>query len=171
MRRAGVTVLLVLISFLLQTTLFHYIELAGVIPNLLLIITVFTGYINGRTPGIAVGLFCGLILDGQYGSTIGLYALIFMTIGYLNGLCNRIFYREDTMMPLTLVAVSEFVYGILVFVLEFLLRGRLNLGYYFVRVMMPELIYTLVMAILMYKLVLWLYKIVEHPKTGGDMLC
>lgn len=172
MRRGIVTVILILISFLLQTTVLHYIELGGVIPNILLIITVYTGYINGRTPGIIAGLVCGFILDGQYGDLIGLYALIYMTIGYVNGLSNRIFYREDTMMPLVLVAISEIVYGVLVFVLEFLLRGKISLGYYLGRVMMPELVYTLVVSIFLYKFILWLYKIVEHPDDkGGARLC
>jgi len=172
MKRFIITILLIIISFLLQTTLLHYIKLGGVIPNLLLIITVFTGYINGRTPGIVAGLMCGFLSDGQYGDLIGLNALIYMTIGYLNGLSNRIFYREDTMMPVFLVAVSELVYGVLVYILEFLLRGRLNLGFYLGSIIMPELIYTLIASIILYKFILWLYRIIEHPdKKGGSMLC
>ena len=75
------TIIIILLAFLLQTTVFHKLALANVVPNLLLILTVCYSYMRGRTSGEVIGLVCGLMLDMMYGSVIGLYAFIFMTIG------------------------------------------------------------------------------------------
>ena len=65
------SILVILFAFLLQTTVFRVIELADVVPNLLLVATVSYAYLRGRTSGIITGFFCGLMLDMMYGSVIG----------------------------------------------------------------------------------------------------
>ena len=86
------TIIIILLAFLLQTTVFHKLALANVVPNLLLILTVCYSYMRGRTSGEVIGLVCGLMLDMMYGSVIGLYAFIFMTIGFLCGYCQKIYF-------------------------------------------------------------------------------
>ena len=43
-KRAAVTVLIVLAAYLLQCTLFNHLELAGIKPNLILIVTASFGF-------------------------------------------------------------------------------------------------------------------------------
>lgn len=80
------TIVIIFIGFILQTTALHAIELADVVPNILLILTVCYSYMRGRTSGLLTGFLCGLLLDMQFGNVIGLYAFVFMTIGFL---CHR----------------------------------------------------------------------------------
>lgn len=149
------TVLLILLCYLLQTTIFHYFRLANVIPNLMLIMTVSTGYIRGRKDGLITGLICGLLSDVVFGSVIGLYGLIFMLIGFFSGYANIIYFKNNFWAPLILVGIGDFIYGFLFFVFEFLLRGKLNFITYFRLVILPEMIYTMLIAVLLYKLI-WL---------------
>ena len=71
------TIFIILLAFLLQTTIFHKLAMANVVPNLLLILTVCYSYMRGRTSGELIGLLCGLMLDMMYGSVIGLYLFCF----------------------------------------------------------------------------------------------
>lgn len=151
MKRFIVVTLEILICFLLQTTVFQWISLAGVVPNLLLILTVATGLMRGRTEGLTVGLFCGLLLDLCYGSLVGLYALFYLIIGYLNGYTHRIFVKDDITIPIVLIGVSDFVYFLLHYTFVYLLKGKLNIGFYFLKMGLPEIIYTVIIAIFLYK--------------------
>ena len=58
---------LVLVFFLLQCTIFPSLQLGGVRPDLLIILTVATGIIRGKKDGVLVGFFSGLLIDIQFG--------------------------------------------------------------------------------------------------------
>lgn len=143
--------LLIVICFILQSTVFQVLALANVVPNLLVIVTAAIGYMRGRKEGLVTGLVCGLLVDMAYGDVIGLYGMIYMFVGYLNGLCNKVYYRDEITIPIILVGVSDLIYSILFYLFGFLLRNRLNLFFYFRRIMLPELVYTVAISILLYK--------------------
>ncbi len=57
-----------------------------------------------------------------------------MYIGFVNGKFSRIFYPEDIKLPLALIIVSDISYGLICYILMFLLRGRFHFPYYFTSV-------------------------------------
>lgn len=143
----------IIISFLLQTTVFRWFELAGTVPNILLILTVSYGFLKGRKAGLFVGIACGLLIDFLYGDLLGISAIIFMTIGYGNGYIGRIFNREDKIVPIVLTGFSQFAYFILYYTFNFLLRGKINIVFYFITIGLPEIVYTTLTAIVFYRLI------------------
>ncbi len=151
-KRFIIIVLEILICFLLQTTVFQWVALAHVTPNLLLILTVAAGLMRGRTEGLAVGFVCGILIDFCYGNVLGLYALIYMVIGYLNGYAQKILTKDDLTIPVLMVGISQFVYFFLFYVFEFLLNGKLNLLFYLIQMGLPQIVYTVVVSIVLYKL-------------------
>lgn len=151
-KRKVTSIIIILLAFILQTTIFQSLVLADVVPNLLLIVTVCYGYLRGRTSGILTGFLCGLLLDMVYGSVIGLYAFVFMTIGFVVGFCQKIYFTDSLVLPSILIVVGDFLYGIYYFVTEFLMRGRIHFGFYFLHVILPEMIYTALIGILLYRL-------------------
>ena len=150
MWRKIVIACMVLMCFVLQSTLMKWIALGNVAPNLLIIITAAYGFMRGKKSGLLVGFFCGLLTDIFFGEVVGFYALIYMYIGYGNGFFNRIFFKEDIKLPLFLIALSDLFYGFVVYVLLFLLRGRFAFGYYMTNVILPEMIYTIVLTFIIY---------------------
>lgn len=155
MKKLIVSFLLVILAYLLQTTLMPGISLANVCPNIVLIIVVYIGYINGRTFGLFMGLISGLLYDFQFGTIIGLYGLIYMFIGYLSGICHKIYFREDYTLPVVLVTINSFLFGFSVYITGFLLRGKLNFDFYFSKVILPEVVYTVLLSIIIYKIIIF----------------
>jgi rod shape-determining protein MreD len=151
-KRLIVIAIEIIICFLIQSTMFHYIAMAKVMPNLLLILVVSTAYMRGRMTGLFVGLFSGLLVDLSFGNVVGLYALFYMLIGYFVGFSHKIYSEDDYTLPIIFVAVSDLIYGFLYYIFEFLLRSRLNILYYLRRMILPEVIYTVVISIFLYKL-------------------
>lgn len=141
----------VVILFLMQTTVFPSIALAGVVPDLLLILVVNIGFMRGRTRALLTGLLCGFMLDCCYNNIIGVYALMYMSIGYLAGFSHRIYDENDYTIPLLITGIAEFLMNIMYFIVYFLLQGKLNIGFYLYRFTIPRILYTIVISILLYK--------------------
>ena len=167
-KRKVVSIFIIFITFLLQTTLCQSMALANVVPNLLLVVTICYGYLRGRTSGILIGFFCGLLLDMVYGSVIGLYAFVFMTIGFVIGFCQKIYFTDSLILPSILIVAGDFLYGIYYFVTEFLMRGRIHFGFYFLHVILPEMIYTALVGILVYRFLDMLERfLTSHREEAG----
>ena len=98
--------ILIIICFLLQSTVFRSLAFAGIVPNLLIILTASFGFMRGENEGLVIGFFSGLLCDIFFGDILGFYALILMYIGFLNGKFNRIFYPEDIKLPLALIIIK-----------------------------------------------------------------
>lgn len=157
-----ITFIEIIICFLLQSAVFPHFALANVVPDVMIILIVANAYRRGIFSGMFTGLFCGLLVDCMFGSVIGLYGILYMVIGYLNGYSSKIYDKEDVTIPLVLIAVSEFVYCFFYYVFEFLMRGRLNIGYYMFRIGLPSIIYTVLVGILLYKLFNWISIVISR---------
>lgn len=169
MLRKVIVTIFILVCFVLQCSVFSNFAFAGIIPNLMIIITSSFGFMRGEEEGMVIGFACGLLCDVFFGQILGFYALVFMYIGFLNGKFSRIFFPEDIKLPLALIVVSDISYGVLCYVLMFLLRGRLNFPYYFTSVILPEVLYTIVVTMFLYPVVLMVnQKLEEKEKRSAQ---
>lgn len=143
-------IILILVCFMLQTSVFNKLKLASVAPNLMLVVTAAIGFMKGSTKGLFTGFFCGLILDCYFGSLLGILALFYMVIGYLNGFFRRLLFSDDYKLPMALIFSSDLVFGLFMYLVEFLFRNKYELGFYFMNIMMPEAVYTTMVGLLVY---------------------
>lgn len=161
LKRKLVTILIIIVCFLLECTLFRKMSFGSIAPNLLIVVTSSFGFMRGKKEGMFVGFFSGLLLDIFFNDLIGFYALIFMLLGYINGFFQRIFYDEDIKLPLFLIAASDFVYGNIVCIFMFIMRSRFHYGYYLTNIIIPELIYTILITLVLYQLILLINRKLE----------
>lgn len=145
---------LVFLSFILQSCALGSVSLGGIVPNLLVIVTSAYGFMRGERAGLLVGFVCGMLYDACFGDMLGFYALIYMYIGFVNGKFTRVFYPEDIKLPLMLIAVSDLTYSVVCYLLQFLLNGRFQFGWYLLHIILPELFYTILATILLYPCIL-----------------
>ena len=152
MKSKLVHLLLILVCFLLQGTLMKRIAIGSISPNLILICCISMGLMRGRKSGMWTGFFSGLLIDMFYGSVFGFYAMVYMNIGFFSGYAHRICYDDDLKVPVMLAACADFIYSLGVYALQFLLRGRLDLSVYFVRIILPEMFYTVLLTFFVYRI-------------------
>ena len=160
-KRFVITAVILIAAYLLQCTVFSSLELAGIKPNLLIIVTASFGFMRGSREGMLVGLFAGLLTDIQFGDMIGFYAMIYLFVGFINGLFERLYFDEDIKLPLFLIAGSDFIYGVVIYFLMFLLRSDFQFLYYLNRIIIPEAIYTIVITLAVYPLLLFINRRLE----------
>ena len=146
-----------IILFLLQHTVFTNLSVGNIIPDLLIILIFAVAYQNGKVAGIFAGIAGGLLLDITFGSVIGVYALAYMFIGYFCGFLATYYIKSDLILPLAVISVSEFLFSFYCYIVNRLIYGDTSIGYYFKRIMIPKVAYTIILALIIYKLLDYIY--------------
>lgn len=168
MKRGIITAILIFICFLLQCTVFRTLSFGGIVPNLLIVLTSAFGFMRGEKSGLVIGFFCGLLVDIFFGSVIGFYALLYMYIGYMNGKFCSVFFPQDIKLPVILISLSDLFFGLCCYTILFLLRGRFNFSFYFLHIILPEIVYTILVTLVLYPFILWINtRLEQHEKRSG----
>ncbi|MCI9417813.1 MAG: rod shape-determining protein MreD [Eubacterium sp.] len=162
MKRKIVVTIIIIICFVLQSTLFKALAIASISPNLLIIVTSAFGFMRGKKDGLLIGFFSGLLIDLFYGGTLGFYAMIYMYLGYVNGFFRKIFFPEDIKLPIILITASDIICNLLVYFFQFLLRGRFAFPYYMIHIIIPELVYTIMVTVFLYFILLKINQKLEY---------
>ncbi len=141
----------IIATFMVQNNVFAVFNLIDTVPNLLLIVTFTFGFLRGKADGMLIGFFSGLLVDSFFGETLGFSALAYMVIGYGNGLLGQVFYTEFLNMPVVLCILSDFLYNLFIYFFDFLMRGQLNFPAYLWKVILPEIVYTVLLTLVLYR--------------------
>ncbi len=127
-----VTAVVLIVNFILQSTVLQLIEIRGVIPDTMIIIIVSYALLRGQTAGF--------------------YALMGFLVGHFCGICHRNFYRENYILPVTLSVISNLIVGLVIYITGFLLKNNYDVFYYLLAVIVPQSVYTGIASIALYRL-------------------
>ncbi len=158
---------IVLALFLIQTAILPRIPYLVSVPNLMLIATFAFGFLRGRVEGMIVGVLSGLLMDVFHGGVIGFYTLIFLYIGYMNGILAKYLVSDVILLPMGLCLINEIFYSGYVYVFGFLIRNRVDFGSYFHSVIMPEFLLTVLATVIVYGLILLINRWLERDEKKG----
>ncbi len=171
LKKILIIALVIYVCFLLQTSVFSRYRLAGVTPNILICVVSTYGFMKGRRHGILIGFFAGLLLDVFSGTVFGLYALLYMYVGLLNGLFKKQFFGDDLKLPMLLIGMSDLVYGIGNYLVFFAINAQYDFTFYLMNIILPEVAYTLLVSIIIYYGILHLDNWIEKlEKKGSDRI-
>lgn len=174
MKRKIITAIFIAVFFLLQTTVFQKLGLASISPNFMIILTAAFGFMRGKNEGMVIGFCSGLLLDIFYGvgGMIGFYALLYLLLGYCNGFFNRMFFEDDIKLPILLISASELLFGLGNYIFLYMMRSRFDFWFYFWNIIMPELVYTIVITLFAYPLILFVNQRLkdEEKRSAGKFV-
>ena len=113
----------------------------------------------------------GIFLRLSGGYVLWIYALIYMYIGFFSGYAHRICYDDDVKVPIFLAGAGDILYGLAVYALQFLLRGRLGLGTYLSRIILPETFYTIILTLIVYRVFYYInYHLMSPLKKESESI-
>ncbi|SHK60975.1 rod shape-determining protein MreD [Desulforamulus aeronauticus] len=148
--RTIIFLLLIILAMLLQSTFFSFLQVAGVKPDLILMLVVFNGFLRGSREGAFLGFLAGLLQDVFTGNYIGINAITKMLAGYLVGLAEARFYKESvvivSLVTFFAAILNQLAYYILLFYLDILVSPSSAI----VGVVLPSAIYTTLLVPLTY---------------------
>lgn len=144
----------ILVIVLLQTTLLQYAAIYGITPNILVVFIIVTSLIRGNVEGGIAGFFAGLAVDMMFGSVLGFYALMGFYLGIAAGSVNRRMFRDNLLVALFFTFVYSVLYETVIYIVNNIMSGEMELLYAVSRVILPEAVYNCVAAVLIYWLVM-----------------
>ena len=163
-----INILFIVLAFTVQNCVFPLLPFLSATPNLLLILTFSFGFIHGKNAGMLYGILSGLLLDLFYSGPFGFYTLIYIYIGYVNGIFTKYYYEDYITLPLVLSFINDFAYNMYIYIFSFLIRNRLDFFYYFGNIMVPEIIFTVITTLLVYRIILLCTKRLEKWEQRRD---
>jgi len=106
---------IVLVTYLLQTSVIPEFSINGIYPNLFLVVTCGLSFLFGSTVGAVNGFCLGLLNDFNQGRCIGLYAFLSMYIGMVLGQFNKRFFKDNYIVAIFLIGFTTIFYEIIVY--------------------------------------------------------
>ncbi|NLY89188.1 MAG: rod shape-determining protein MreD [Firmicutes bacterium] len=106
MRRVLSIAGVLLVSIVLQSTFFPRINLFGVTPDLILLVTVCYGLLYGPLQGLYLGLAGGFLLDLAGGGILGINILTKTLLGYGSGYIGKTVFKDNILIPLVVAVVA-----------------------------------------------------------------
>ncbi len=164
MRRRIVSIIIIFVCFLIQSTFWNVFTFTTIKPNLMLILIVSFALLHGSRTGMWFGFISGFLTDILYGDLFGFNALLFMYIGYLIGKMYQVFFNEDIRVALVAVGVSDLVYNIIYYVIKFAFGIRYSFPAYLTHIIIPEIIFTLIITVLLYRLFYWINRKLQEDE-------
>ncbi|KNF09459.1 rod shape-determining protein, subunit D [Gottschalkia purinilytica] len=149
---------IIILNFILQSTVFQYFHFLQVLPNTSLILVVTYSLLAGKNSGAIVGLAVGLLQDIFFYDVIGVNALIYFLIGYVLGLLDEKVFKENLILPFLITAATTAVFHIMHYFFMYFLSVDVHLIPILKNVLLKEAIYNAVLSIFVYKYMLKFYK-------------
>ena len=84
-----ILVLAFIIIYFLHSNLFTWFKIAGVMPNLFVILVLFIGLYSNKYMGVIYGVIFGLLLDLFIGKKVGVTAIMLGTVGIIGMLFDQ----------------------------------------------------------------------------------
>ncbi len=150
MRRALLLTVVVLTALLLQTTVFADVRLLGARPELMYLLTICFGILEGPASGAATGFVGGMAQDFLLNQPKGITALTLTLLGYTIGMLRQYIVSPSPVLPVVLVAAGTFA-GVLFYGVVSFLLGQLDSSWlYLVRVAALSGLYNALLTPLVY---------------------
>lgn len=143
---------IIIINFILQSTVFQHFRIGGVLPNTALIIVVSISMLSGRKKGITAGIVTGILQDIFFSKAIGINVLIYAFLGYFIGGVEGRLFKDNYITPLILISLSTFFYHSIYYILMHFLRHSVDYLSVLRTTIFTETIYNSIVGILMYRI-------------------
>lgn len=153
-------------SYLLQATLFEYIEIFGVKPNLIIVTTIAYALIRGKEEGAIYGLFSGLLLDIMAGKIIGMYAILGLYLGLIIGILHKNLNNENYLNTILLTGAGTFFYNIFHYILNLSVDTSKQFFVYIMSIILPEVVYNSIFSVFVYFIVIYINKKLDYKNRS-----
>lgn len=163
-------ILIFILIYILQANFFSWFHIAGIMPNLFVIFVLFIGLFGNRTMGTIYGLIIGLLLDFMIGTKVGINSIGLGLIGFLAAVFDKNFSKDSRMTIMVMVVAATGIFEVLSYVLNYILFS-INIEILnFVKILVIEIVYNLIITIIVYPLIQKFGYYIENEYKGNKIL-
>ena len=173
MRKILIHVLLIItfiIIYLLQTIFFSHFTIAGIMPNMFVILMLFIGLYMGRTMGIIYGISFGIFIDIWIGKSMGFTSVALAIVGLLSGVLDKTLSKDSRITVLLMGIISTIVYEVILYFLQYMFLGINVEVLSFIKILLIEVVYNMLIVIILYPLIKNVGYEIENEVKGDRIL-
>lgn len=150
------------ILYFLQINFFNWFNIAGIKPNLFIVLVLCIGLFIGKNYAMPIGFIIGIYLDVLTGRQIGISALMYIVIGFLGGYFDKTFSKDSKITILLMVAGCTVLFETIVYVYT-IARNQIPLQLFgFIKILLIEVLFNVLLTIILYPLIRKVGYIFEH---------
>ena len=121
MKKVKATLLLILIFitvYFLQINIFTWLNIAGIMPNLFVVLALFMGLFIGKKLGAVFSLIIGITLDILVGKTIGFSGIALAAISLMGEYFDKNFSKNNRIMIITMTIGCTIFYELIMYIIN-----------------------------------------------------
>ncbi len=158
------TMVLLLVTALVQISLVTPISIAGAHPDLLLVVLVSIALLRGPMLGAIGGFWAGFVLDIGAMQPLGLSSLVLTLAGYWTGRFGEATRRNSPHPPLIAAALATVWFAVGSAIFNFMLGQSVPAAELFGHILLPTLALNVLIAYPVYKLVGRIFRTDERER-------
>ena len=159
-----------IIIYLLQSIFFSQFTIAGIMPNIFIILMLYIGLYMGRANGISYGIIFGIFIDLWIGKTIGLTSISLALIGAISGILDKTFSKDSRLIVLIMGVLCTIIYEVVLYFLQYI-AFKINIEIVqFIKILFIEVIYNVIIIIILYPLMKFTGYEIENEIKGDKIL-
>lgn len=156
--------------YLLQSNLFTWFNIAGVQPNLFIILILFCGLFTGKISGLICGVIFGILIDLFAHTSVIIEPMMLGVLGFASGLLAKNFSKENRLNIMIMVIATTFIYEIGVYTLKILMNGLQLELLGFIKIIFIEILYNSMITIIIYPMIQYFGSKIEDKLFGNKVL-
>lgn len=164
------TIFIFLILYFLQVNFFNWFTIAGISPNLFVILVLFLGLFAGKRVGVPMGIFLGILLDFFASKKIGISAIMLGIVGIIAGILDKNFSKDSRMTIILMTIVATATYEIGVYILNYIIVSTNIEILLFIKILLVEVIYNAILTVILYPLLQKAGYYIEEAFRGKQIL-
>lgn len=163
-------ILTFIVIYLIQTIFFTHFTIAGIMPNVFIILMLYIGLYMGRTMGVIYGSIYGILIDIWVGKSLGLTSVALALVGILGGLFDKTLSKDSRLTVLLMGAICTIIYEIVLYFFNYMFF-KINIEIYsFLKILFIETIYNVLLIIIVYPLMKATGYEIENEIKGDRIL-
>lgn len=165
-----ISFLVFLFIYFLQSNFFSWFTIAGIKPNLFVILVLFLSLFAGKNVGLQTGIFFGICLDFFISKKIGISGIMLGIIGLLGGYFDKNFSKDSRITIMIMIIGATIIFETGSYFLNYaILNTNLEIQA-FIKILSIEVIYNTLIAIILYPLLQKLGYHIENEFSGSKIL-
>ena len=162
--------LIFILIYFLQSNFFIWFNIAGIKPNLFIILVLITGLYIGKPYSVAIGIVLGLLLDLFIGKKLGMYGIQLGVAAFLGVVFNKNFSKDSRITIMLMVAGTTFICETLIYIYKVILYKSMFEIISFIKIISIEIIFNTILIIIIYPLMQKLGELLERSFNENKIL-
>lgn len=122
-------ILIFFIAYFLQSNFFTWFNIAGIMPNLFIILVMLVGLFMKRKWGFAFGVLFGILIDIFIGMKIGINAIALGIVGLASAYLDKNFSKDNRLTVMVITALLTIIAETIVYTLQIIFLRSNNTNF------------------------------------------